>query len=464
MGFRIFATQNPSTYSGRSLLSKAFRNRFVLMSFDNLNYTDLTQILRVRCSLPDSRANLLIKILKKLRLMRSSEQIFQGKEGLVTVRDLLKLGRRRIEGTKEDLALETFSLLGERVRQVGTKDKILKLIHQETGTTGNIEDFYNLILSEVDALGLDGFFEDTLFYEKRMNIDPNQTNQNKKEKLSQYLKGHQIQRTAELDRCMALVFRALKSKEPVLLVGETGCGKTTLVQIVAQLLNLEFTALNCHKNTEVSDFLGGFRPVRDHQTSMDTVRKWLLNVSGVGNVSDFGLIRLAESFIKFVEDFVWKVNQLEEGQWVDIREKFARLMEDSQSGMGNQQDFKSAIDGIIKSLCSQSVLSDAESLVSVNISELFENFEVVSSLMKIPKKFEWVDGSLVKAVRKGGVFLVDEISLASDNVLERLNSLLENERSLFIEKSENLWSRGKPLWDLLGLSHKTNEIIIQSKF
>ncbi len=32
--FRVFATQNPSSYSGRNLLSKAFRNRFLCIKYD----------------------------------------------------------------------------------------------------------------------------------------------------------------------------------------------------------------------------------------------------------------------------------------------------------------------------------------------------------------------------------------------------------------------------------------------
>jgi midasin len=38
--------------------------------------------------------------------------------------------------------------------------------------------------------------------------------------------------------------------------------------------------------------------------------------------------------------------------------------------------------------------------------------------------FEWVDGPLIEAMQRGGLFLADEISLADDSVLERLNSLL----------------------------------------
>lgn len=48
------------------------------------------------------------------------------------------------------------------------------------------------------------------------------------------------------------------------------------------------------------------------------------------------------------------------------------------------------------------------------------------------KLFEWADGPLIKAMNNGSTFLVDEISLADDSVLERLNSLLEPKRTLFL--------------------------------
>ena len=44
--------------------------------------------------------------------------------------------------------------------------------------------------------------------------------------------------------------------------------------------------------------------------------------------------------------------------------------------------------------------------------------------------FMWQDGPLVQAMKDGDLFLVDEISLADDSVLERLNSVLEPERKL----------------------------------
>lgn len=46
--------------------------------------------------------------------------------------------------------------------------------------------------------------------------------------------------------------------------------------------------------------------------------------------------------------------------------------------------------------------------------------------------FEWHDGLLVTAMKQGGCMLVDEISLADDAVLERMNSVLEPEQKLLV--------------------------------
>ena len=52
--------------------------------------------------------------------------------------------------------------------------------------------------------------------------------------------------------------------------------------------------------------------------------------------------------------------------------------------------------------------------------------------LKSLKLFEWVDGPLVESMLSGDHLLVDEISLAEDSVLERLNSVLELEKNLVI--------------------------------
>ena len=62
--------------------------------------------------------------------------------------------------------------------------------------------------------------------------------------------------------------------------------------------------------------------------------------------------------------------------------------------------------------------------------------EIMRLLQELSCVFEWTDGILVNAMQKGGLLLIDEISLANDSVLERLNSVFERDRTLVIsEKS-----------------------------
>jgi midasin len=55
----------------------------------------------------------------------------------------------------------------------------------------------------------------------------------------------------------------VRSHEPILLVGETGTGKTTAVAQLADMLGFRLTALNLSNQTEASDLLGGFRPINE---------------------------------------------------------------------------------------------------------------------------------------------------------------------------------------------------------
>lgn len=70
----------------------------------------------------------------------------------------------------------------------------------------------------------------------------------------------------------------------------------------------------------------------------------------------------------------------------------------------------------------------------VNIQEVEYIERVIMDLSNLHHKWQtifiWQDGPLVEAMKNGDLFLVDEISLADDSVLERLNSVLEPERKL----------------------------------
>lgn len=62
--------------------------------------------------------------------------------------------------------------------------------------------------------------------------------------------------TKSMWRLYFLVKRCYELREPVLLVGETGGGKTTVCQLLSIHLGSKLHILNCHQYTETSDFLG----------------------------------------------------------------------------------------------------------------------------------------------------------------------------------------------------------------
>lgn len=347
-GFRIFATQNPNSYSGRSLLSTAFRNRFIVVNFESHNEEDLKSILVAKASVPESRAKMMLKIMTKLETIRSSEKVFEGKEGLITIRDLLKWGARRDENAStKQLARVGYFLLGERIRDFVQKKVIKKVISTESGIV--LEDDVTIYEEE---------------YKIAEDIFP---------KLNFALNYFGIKLNTQFKRLFILTNKSFVNKEAVLLIGQTGCGKTTLAQMLAHIYQVPFYSINCHKHTEVSDFLGGWKPSRGKNETLKKINAVLLETD-----SNFAVF-----------------------------EEYANYSEIIQFLSLNSHKF------------------------------LSEKLIYVTSLAnKLKSEFEWVEGNLVEAVRNGGVYLIDEISLANDSVLERLNSLLESTRELSLQESD----------------------------
>lgn len=95
--FRIFATQNPSSYSGRKTLSRAFRNRFISLNFYDITVDDTMAIMKVRRPiLADSKqlATYVHKVLETLQNYRLRQKVMS-KDSVITIRDLLKWTGRR---------------------------------------------------------------------------------------------------------------------------------------------------------------------------------------------------------------------------------------------------------------------------------------------------------------------------------------------------------------------------------
>ena len=322
--FMLFGTQNPAgSYSGRKILSRAFRNRFIELNFDQIPEDELKTIISKRCDLPSSYSTKIINLMKSLRSQRSLSNMFAGKSSFITLRDLFRWANRYSNASLSCeqvlfdwnlfLAQQGFMLLAGRARNDIDNNCIRSSIEKTFKVNLKPEEIFKFPSHKSKGVCTPRYLRSLI------------------EMIDEHSDSFEIAWTAKMVRMAILVSNALENKEPVLLVGDTGCGKTTICQLLAQSIDQNLFTVNCNMNSDASDFIGSLRPVRNHESSdIDT---------------------------------------------------------------------------------DESLESMAASL------------------------FKWQDGPVTQAAKTGGILLLDEISLADDSVLERLNSLFEEKRTLLIAEN-----------------------------
>lgn len=370
--FMLFATQNPPTlYGGRKILSRAFRNRFVEIHVDEIPEDELSTILTNRCEIPESYSRKMISVMRELQLHRQSTRIFAGKHGFITPRDLFRWANRFREFGKsyEDLARDGYYLMAERLRDNDEKKVVQAVLEQQL----------RVRLAEDDMYKQEGGGRDEILEVLKHSGVAGQLDK--------------IVWTRSMWRLYFLVERCYKLREPVLLVGETGGGKTTVCQLLSIILGSKLHILNCHQYTETSDFLGGFYPVRERSkisTDFKNLCKKLMHSKAIVNYPGDSMI---SSDINHAASTLHKLS-------------------------------------VILSTYRQSLVCHPD-VTSQDVNYIEQlNLDLIQMNQKWQTIFMWQDGPLVEAMKKGELFLVDEISLADDSVLERLNSILEPERKL----------------------------------
>ncbi|OTA01223.1 hypothetical protein A9Z42_0015340 [Trichoderma parareesei] len=341
--FILFATQNPpGLYGGRKVLSRAFRNRFLELHFDDIPEDELEYILQQRSrntSPPDCRR--IVNVYKELSRLRQTSRVFEQKDSFATLRDLFRWALRKAD-TREEIAAHGFMLLAERVRNDEERTAVKEVIEKVFKVTLNPHDLYSAEMAP------------------------------ELKQIAHRANAQGVVWTHAIRRLYVLVSRALQNNEPVLLVGETGCGKTTVVQLLAEILGRQLHIVNAHQNTETGDIIGSQRPIRNRGAILEALD-------------------------------------------ADVTEVLRQCDVDVSGSPADRLERYKSLD---------STILDA---IPEQMKERISTNETRSMAL-----FEWSDGALVEAMRGGHFFLLDEISLADDSVLERLNSVLEPQRTLLL--------------------------------
>jgi midasin len=74
--------------------------------------------------------------------------------------------------------------------------------------------------------------------------------------------------TTHAKKLLEQISVAVRQREPLLLVGETGIGKTTVIQQLADSLGHQLVAFNLSQQSEAGDLLGGFKPISAQTLAM----------------------------------------------------------------------------------------------------------------------------------------------------------------------------------------------------
>jgi len=345
--FMLFATQNPAgPYGGRKMLSRAFRNRFLELHFDDIPVQELNVILARRSNLPESWCSLVVDVYKKLSTLRQEQRLFE-QNSFATLRDLFRWAFRSANSV-EELADNGYMLLAEKVRKSEERDMVRQTIEKVMSRKG-----VKIVIDD-----------DKLYNSSRCSEIA----------LYDQLATGGIVWTKAMRRLYVLVATAIRHNEAILLVGETGCGKTTVCQMLAAALKQQLHIVNAHQNTETGDLIGAQRPIRNRAAIIEALLSDLASAFGILDVS------------AAIE--------------IDIE------------GLLGQYDV---------------AIKEHPDKLPTEISQ-----RIAANRAKRKALFEWSDGSLIQAMREGTFYLLDEISLADDSVLERMNSILDPQRSILL--------------------------------
>ena len=212
--------------------------------------------------------------------------MFEGKYGLITLRDLFRWGHRYRLSSGRGQFNDWEQHLAEdgKHRELKNMWSLLRVVHSASPgflllaarlrTAAEQQDVKKAILDLIKK-----HFKRSVNPDQLFGVDGGSGSLTTRDSLALLHGqcpegfGHMVW-TPELLRMGVIVQRALTFGEPVLLVGETGCGKTSLCQMLALRNNRPYSSINCHMHTEATDFLGGLRPVRNRNVE-DEVEEWV---------------------------------------------------------------------------------------------------------------------------------------------------------------------------------------------
>ncbi|ELP92886.1 midasin, putative [Entamoeba invadens IP1] len=186
---------------------------------------------------------------------------------------------------------------------------------------------------------------------------------------------------------MKQVMKGINHNWLISLIGDSHCGKATLVRNVAQLCGSVLKEFSMNTSVDTIDLIGGYE-----QLDFERHRK---------------------SFLEDLRDYMKLVTNKEA---LSIYSTLERCTKVSEIDRKHDCIFSSTEMNIIKGLIK--VLNDEYLQSEITRIEVTQQKKSIGS-------FEWVDGIVVKCMKRGYWLLMENVNFCNPTVLDRLNSLFE---------------------------------------
>lgn len=213
---------------------------------------------------------------------------------------------------------------------------------------------------------------------------------------------HKFAFTSQSLKLLEKLSVCVDNKEPVLLCGETGVGKTSCIQYLANVFGKDLTVINMNQQSDSVELFGGYKPV-DLKFMFNTIKEDYIQLF----TSSFDQSKNSVFLTKFAHVYC-------EQKWDTLLSIMTHVSSSA-----------------LKKFSSDTELTKRWTLMEEKLSKLAKMVQNKNNLT-----FTFIEGALTNAVRTGQWVLLDEINLAEYETLQSLLALLENDGMfLLFEKS-----------------------------
>ena len=388
---RLFATMNPSSYSGRKELSEAMMNRLHVIYVQPYAPEELVQIIQGKSSLDPKVLLQMVMAHRAVSDMALHRQIGK-RDGPYpySIRDLLKW-TSRVEKLKDKVKLPVDQLICREFLEIYQKRLQNPQDKKVVEDTLRINFKGTIPPSPVPTVEVkNGILQAG---DIAVPVNPGR---------SWLVPGDECKlvHINSTSRHLYELTKGILVDEPMLLVGNTGVGKTAMVRYIAKLTNRNFRRFNLEHHTDVSEFIGGYIPKPGGKPG----------------------------------EYIWKDGILLEAMKPKAVVETSLYLSLDSAGSG--KDAKKAKIG-----------------ESFRWLEQKEQNGVLWSKVSDSNEHEyWVKDKDIVA----DIIVFDEINLAQPAILERMNSLLDPDRSITLTEKDNEIVLAHPSFRVFGTMNPCN--------